>query len=96
MTTIEVPPLLRTRTSLVWLVLVVATVVSWALGTSHGIGTDDPRFNSAVILVIAFIKVRFIGMYFMDLRDAPLALRGVFELYCAAVCLGVLAFFLIT
>jgi hypothetical protein len=75
--------------------LVAATVLSWALGTSHGFG-DDHNLNSALILLIAFVKVRFIGLYFMELRDAPLALRGIFEAYCAVVCLGVLGFFFIT
>ena len=35
---------------------------------------------------IAFIKVRFVGLYFMELREAPMLLRGLFETYCIAVC----------
>lgn len=34
-------------------------------------------------------KIRLVGLYFMELREAPLALRGVFEGYCV-VLLGLL------
>ena len=80
-------PLLRTRTrtSAVWLLLTVATVLSWALGTHHGF--------AIVILVIAFVKIRFVGLYFMELRGAPPALRAVFETYCLAVLLTLSAMY---
>ena len=77
--------LLRNRVTLVWVALVLATIVSWWLGTDHGL--DDATAASVVILVIAMLKVRCVGLYFMDLRHAPTALRGVFEAYC----LGLLA-----
>jgi Prokaryotic Cytochrome C oxidase subunit IV len=72
-------PLLRTRTTAVWLLLIVATILSWALGNHHGL--------AIAILVIAFVKIRFVGLYFMELRGAPPALRVVFETYCLAVLL---------
>ena len=81
-------PLLRTRTSAVWLLLTVATVLSWALGTHHGL--------ALAILVIAFVKIRFVGLYFMELRGAPPGLRTVFELYCAAVVLTLSAMYLLS
>lgn len=84
-------PLLRTRTSIVWLALILATLLTWSLGGSHhtpGMGGGSSLAGISIIL-IAFIKIRFIGMYFMELRHAPLALRGVFEVYCAVTC-GVL------
>ena len=79
-------PLLRTRTSAVWLLLTVATVLSWSLGAHHGL--------AIAILVIAFVKIRFVGLYFMELRDAPPALRAVFETYCLAVLLTLSAMYM--
>ncbi|WP_366509432.1 cytochrome C oxidase subunit IV family protein [Mycobacterium sp.] len=38
---------------------------------SHG-GEPD-------ILAIAFVKIRYIGLYFMDLKDAPLVWRALLE-----------------
>ena len=73
--------LLRTRTSAVWLVLTLATVLSWALGHSHGGHT----LTALAIIVIGVVKIRFVGLYFMELREAPTVLRGIFEAYCAAV-----------
>ncbi len=72
----------RTRSTAVWLALVSATMFSWWLGTGHGRSTGGHQLASSAIIVIAFIKVRFIGMYFMELRRAPLWLRGLFDAYC--------------
>jgi hypothetical protein len=86
-----IAPLLRTRTSIVWLVLILATLLTWSLGGSHHTpGTGGAHSVAGFsILLIAFVKVRFIGLYFMELRHAPVALRGVFEAYCVVTC-GVL------
>jgi caa(3)-type oxidase subunit IV len=68
----------------VWLMLLAATVLTAALGleqagASHAVGL--------ALLAIAFVKVRFVGLYFMELRTAPLPLRAVFEGYVAGVFL---------
>lgn len=86
--------LIRNRVSVVWLFLVAATAVSWALGTGHGLPGTDHKLSSALILVVAFTKVRFVGMYFMELKDAPLPLRGFFEAYCLIVFTLVTSMFL--
>jgi hypothetical protein len=42
-------------------------------------------------MVVAFVKLRLVGLDFMELRHAPLALRLVFEAYTvilASVLLG--------
>jgi len=77
--------LLRTPITLVWAVLVLATGLSWFLGIEEGLAPDRQQAASVAILLIAFVKVRFIGLYFMELREAPVAMRGVIELYCAGV-----------
>jgi Prokaryotic Cytochrome C oxidase subunit IV len=84
--------LLRTPATAVWVVLITATGVSWALGTQHGMHSH--QLASAIILLIAFIKVRLVGMYFMELREAPNVLRGLFEAYCLVVCTLLLAVFI--
>lgn len=70
--------LLRARSTYVWLVLVAVTVVSWAVGAEHGVGSSV----AVVVLALALVKVRFVGLDFMELRHAPLVLRAVFEAYC--------------
>lgn len=86
-------PLLRTPATVAWAVLIAATVVSWTLGTQHGF--NSYTLASVVILLIAFIKVRLVGLYFMELRDAPTVLRGLFEAYCIIVCSVVVGVFLL-
>ena len=73
--------LVRTNASLVWLLLIGLTVVSWALGTNHGFGGQHAA-ASLVIFAVAIFKVRLVGLYFMELRMAPILLRGAFEGYC--------------
>ncbi len=70
--------LLRARSTFVWLALVAFTILSWALGADHEVGSGV----AVVVLALAVIKVRFVGLDFMELRNAPLLLRGVFEAYC--------------
>jgi heme/copper-type cytochrome/quinol oxidase subunit 4 len=76
----------------VWLVLVAATLISFWLGTDHGLSSTEAR--TVLIMLVAFIKVRFVGLYFMELREAPHLLRGLFEGYCLVVCAMVLGFYL--
>lgn len=74
------------RASLTWFFLALLTIVSWTLGSGHALGSGGNHLSaSLVIIVVAVVKVRLVGMYFMELRHAPFALRLVFEMYCAAV-----------
>jgi len=68
----------RARSTAVWLVLVVVTLVSFALGADHGVGSSV----AVVLLGLALIKVRYVGLDFMELRTAPVMLRALFEAYC--------------
>jgi hypothetical protein len=61
-----VPSLLRARSTAVWAVLVVATLVSWAVGSEHRTGSPI----AVIVLGVAMVKVRFVGLDFMELRHA--------------------------
>jgi len=84
--------ILRNRVTLVWLGLVVATMASWTIGTEHGL---HAHLATTIVLLVAFIKVRFIGMYFMELRDAPTPLRALFEGYCLVVATVLIVMYLV-
>lgn len=58
-----------------WLVLMLATAVTWYLGEVGAAGT------SAIVamLVIAFVKGRLVILDFMELRSAPLMWRLLLE-----------------
>jgi hypothetical protein len=73
--------LFRARSTVVWIGLVAATIVSWAVGSEHGTGSTV----AVVVLGVALFKVRYVGLDFMELRQAPVLLRGVFECYCVAL-----------
>lgn len=92
---LEFAALLMTRRTLVWLVLIGATLASSSLGVGNGFDADGShRITSVVIVLVAFLKVRLVGMHFMDLKDAPAVLRGLFDGYCFVLCALMLALFL--
>jgi heme/copper-type cytochrome/quinol oxidase subunit 4 len=89
--TAELLTLLKNRISLIWLALIAATLISWWIGTDDA---ASPTLGTAAVLIVVFIKIRLIGLYFMELRDAPLPLRLLFEGYCLIVCTTLLVMYL--
>lgn len=87
-------PLLLSRITLVWFGLVAATAASWEMG--HGVGLNDLRNAGVAILVVAFVKVRFVILDFMEIRHAPVAARIVAEVWVVAVCAVLVTLFLNT
>lgn len=83
--------LLHGKTTLVWLFLVVATIVSWQVGTHGG----SAEVSTTIVMAVAFVKIRFVGLWFMELKDAPLPLRGLFEGYVVLVGLAVIIMYLV-
>ncbi|WP_328358045.1 cytochrome C oxidase subunit IV family protein [Mycobacterium sp. NBC_00419] len=73
--------LIPVRARVSWLILVAATCASWALGAEHGTGS----VVVVAVLGIAAVKVRLVGLDFMELRHAPIPLRVAFEIYCVAL-----------
>lgn len=84
--------LFRNTTTLVWSGLIVAILMSWLVGVGHGLGEG---FAGVVILLIAFVKVRFVGRYFMEVRHAPLGLAAVFDAWIVVVAAALIGLFLV-
>jgi heme/copper-type cytochrome/quinol oxidase subunit 4 len=84
---------LRERVTLVWLVLMVLTCV-----TTWGLSKDlfSPAVAVVGIFLIAAVKVRYVMLDFMELRDAPLPVRLAFEAWPAVVAAVILAFWFLT
>lgn len=78
------------RTWIVWVVLVVFSCATWAIGGNQAF---SPTVVTAVVLAIALVKVRFVGSDFMELRTAPTALRLSFDLYLIVVYVGLLGMY---
>jgi caa(3)-type oxidase subunit IV len=80
---------LHERVTSVWLALVVLTCL-----TTWGLSTD--LFGPVVAVVgnflIAAVKVRYVMLDFMELRDAPIPVRVMFEAWPFAVAAIILGF----
>jgi heme/copper-type cytochrome/quinol oxidase subunit 4 len=64
------------RAVAVWAVLVTATMASWLLGAHDPVGRTA---STVAVIVIAFVKVRLVGVHFMCLDRAPRPLRLTFD-----------------
>jgi len=85
------PFYIKNRITLVWLLLVGATLFSWGLG--HGVALPDPRQAGVVILIVAFVKVWFVFFEFMEVRHAPSSLRNVVRAWIGIVCTTVIVIY---
>ena len=78
--------------AVVWAALVIFTVLSFVLGGEHVV--DNGKLAAAIVLGIGAVKVRLVGLHFMELRHAPVALRAVFEIYCVVLFLALMGIYL--
>lgn len=79
------------RLTITFLLLVGATALSWGMG--HGMGFTDLRLANVAIVIVAFIKVRFVFLEFMEVRHAPPVLRLLAEGWLIGVCLVLVALY---
>ncbi|MGR9090952.1 MAG: cytochrome C oxidase subunit IV family protein [Gammaproteobacteria bacterium] len=85
--------LLRNRVTPIWLLLVAATGLSWWIGSDGGGPETDFRLVSTGLIAVAFIKVRFVLRYFMEVRTAALPLKLIADAWVVIVCGAVLALY---
>ncbi len=77
------PGRIRPATPL-WLLLLVITAASAWLGGTQTV--RDERYVGAAIVALAFVKIRFVMLDFMEIRRAPLAMRLACETWVIVLC----------
>jgi hypothetical protein len=85
---------LRGRLTLVWMLLVAVTFVSWwvgARGESARSEIDLPV--TALVLTIALVKTRLVFWHFMEVRTAPSWLRWSCDGWLAFLALMIFALY---
>jgi len=83
------------RATVVWTILVAVTFATFWLGTDHPFSNVSLRLASVLALVLAFVKVWLIGMDFMEIRQAPRALRVAFGVWLTVIGGGLLLLYAI-
>jgi cytochrome c oxidase subunit IV len=66
---------LRHPLTLLWLVLLLATVVSWWLGSDRDAADQASVLTTVAILAVAIVKCRLVIRNYMEVRYAPSWLR---------------------
>lgn len=83
------------RETVAWLLLMLVTIIlTYALdgGADGALGLSDNARN-ALILVIAFVKVRIVAYEFMEIRLAPVVMRTATHAWIIGTCLILLLLF---
>lgn len=82
--------LIKHPATLIWALLMLATALSWWLGADSASTGNGVMGLTVLLMAIAFIKVRFVIQYFMEVRRAPLALRLACDGWVVLVCGAIL------
>jgi caa(3)-type oxidase subunit IV len=83
---------LRERVTWVWLALVVLTcVTTWGLSKN----LVSPTVAVVGTFLIAAVKVRYVILDFMELRNAPIPVRVIAEAWPAVVAVMILGFWFV-
>lgn len=73
------------RTTIVWLILILASSLSWFMGANQ-----NQILLNVIIILITFVKVRLVITHFMEVRSAPQALRILCDAWMAILCISML------
>ena len=84
--------LVRKPVSIVWAALMLATCASTWLLSKNSV---TPEAATVAIMLIAAVKVRLVIRYFMEVRQAPLALRFICDGWLLAVTSLILTVYLV-
>lgn len=79
------------RVTAVFAGLVLATCLTWWLGSMSSLTGGVLGVTATLTIMIALAKVYFIGREFMELREAPLLLRAVFTVWVGAFAAAAVA-----
>jgi hypothetical protein len=79
------------RATVVFAGLVVATCITWWLGSGSSQTRSGLGLAATLTVLIASAKIYFIGRDFMELRLAPSVLRAAFSVWVGAVAVAAIA-----
>lgn len=82
------------RTTAIWLILILASFLTWWLGTNDSRDQLSDRVMIAAVVVIALLKAYLVGMEFMEVRGAPAVLRGLLTGWVGLLAVAVTTLYL--
>jgi len=84
--------LINQRATYVFAALILVTSLAFWLTVGHGAaGLNEARSVIwAEVILLAYVKVRWILLDFMELRSAPIRLRFLFESFAVTLAAGLI------
>ena len=77
----------NSRVTYVWFFLAALTCLTWFLGDGYDPASPELfKIFSISLLGLAFFKVRLVIMHFMEIGNAPVVLRLIFESWLLVIC----------
>lgn len=80
--------LIFNRLTAIWLFLIFATLMS--VEAVNDIFGNRGEAAAMTVIVVAYVKIRFVGLDFMELRHAPRLARIAFEAWVAIICSAII------
>jgi hypothetical protein len=77
------------RATPIWLMLLAITALTAWLGGAQTV--RDERYVGAAIVALAFVKIRFVILDFMEIRNAPFQMRLACEAWVLVLCATILS-----
>lgn len=85
--------LIQQRATYVFAGLVLITAIAFWLTVGHGAASlnEAQSIVWTEVIFLAYLKVRWILLDFMELRSAPIKLRLLFEFFAVALAAGLIS-----
>jgi hypothetical protein len=85
--------LINQRATYVFVGLILISALAFWLTVGHGAASLDEAQSIvwAEVIFLAYLKVRWILLDFMELRSAPIKLRLLFESFAVALAAGLIS-----
>lgn len=83
--------ILLSRETVIVLTLMLVTALSFAIGLGHSGLFDSKLYQASTLLALAFIKVRLVIRYFMEVKNAPWELQISCDAWLLSSCVALIA-----
>lgn len=84
----------ESKETIVWVFLVALTLLTALLSDSYNPSSPDLfKLTGVGLVLLAFFKVRFVVMYFMEISNAPILLRLIMDAWAIVLLIAIVSLY---